>query len=64
MTYHGVVLLSAGFQADEAHILTQYRSICNKSVFVFGTDRNSRLLHLLTTATGWNSDTLMDLFGY
>ncbi|KZV71865.1 hypothetical protein PENSPDRAFT_650290 [Peniophora sp. CONT] len=30
MTYHGVVLLSAGFQADEAHILTQYRSICHK----------------------------------
>jgi hypothetical protein len=27
MTYHGVVLLLSGYQADEAHILRQYKSI-------------------------------------
>ncbi|KAL6298596.1 hypothetical protein BKA93DRAFT_830556 [Sparassis latifolia] len=27
MTYHGVVLLLAGYQADEAHIIKQYRAI-------------------------------------
>ncbi|KAM5532321.1 Outer membrane protein Iml2/Tetratricopeptide repeat protein 39 [Ganoderma adspersum] len=30
MTYHGVVLLLAGYQADEEHILRQYRSIVDK----------------------------------
>ncbi|EJF66189.1 hypothetical protein DICSQDRAFT_78415 [Dichomitus squalens LYAD-421 SS1] len=30
MTYHGVVLLLAGYQADEQHILKQYRSIVDK----------------------------------
>ena len=33
MTYHGVVLLLAGFQADEDHILKQYRAIVDKSAF-------------------------------
>jgi hypothetical protein len=32
MTYHGIVLLSSGYQADEAHILRQYREIVDKSV--------------------------------
>ena len=27
MTYHGVVLLLSGWQADERHILKQYRAI-------------------------------------
>ena len=30
MTYHGVVLLLAGFQADEAHIVKQYKAIVEK----------------------------------
>ncbi|RDX56360.1 hypothetical protein OH76DRAFT_379943 [Lentinus brumalis] len=30
MTYHGVVLLLAGYQADEEHILRQYRAIVDK----------------------------------
>ncbi|KAI0748463.1 outer membrane protein Iml2/Tetratricopeptide repeat protein 39 [Daedaleopsis nitida] len=30
MTYHGVVLLLAGYQADEEHILKQYRAIVDK----------------------------------
>ncbi|OSX65485.1 hypothetical protein POSPLADRAFT_1134175, partial [Postia placenta MAD-698-R-SB12] len=30
MTYHGVVLLLAGYQADEQHILQQYRAIVDK----------------------------------
>ena len=29
MTYHGVVLLFSGYQADEAHILRQYSAIVN-----------------------------------
>ena len=32
MTYHGVVLLLAGYQADEEHILRQYRAIVDKFV--------------------------------
>ena len=32
MTYHGVVLLLAGYQADEAHIVRQYQAIVDKSV--------------------------------
>ncbi|KZT71236.1 hypothetical protein DAEQUDRAFT_763848 [Daedalea quercina L-15889] len=30
MTYHGVVLLLSGYQADEQHILRQYRAIVDK----------------------------------
>lgn len=30
MTYHGVVLLLAGYQADEAHTLKQYRAIVDR----------------------------------
>jgi hypothetical protein len=30
MTYHGVVLLLSGYQADEEHILEQYRVIVDK----------------------------------
>ncbi|KAF8575789.1 hypothetical protein K439DRAFT_1419445 [Ramaria rubella] len=30
MTYHGTVLLLSGYQADEAHILKQYRAIVDK----------------------------------
>jgi hypothetical protein len=30
MTYHGIVLLLAGYQADEAHIVKQYRAIVDK----------------------------------
>ena len=30
MTYHGVVLLLSGYQADEQHILKQYRAIVDK----------------------------------
>ncbi|PCH37913.1 hypothetical protein WOLCODRAFT_135919 [Wolfiporia cocos MD-104 SS10] len=30
MTYHGVVLLLSGYQADEQHILQQYRAIVDK----------------------------------
>ncbi|OAX38012.1 hypothetical protein K503DRAFT_866467 [Rhizopogon vinicolor AM-OR11-026] len=30
MTYHGVVLLLAGYQADEAHIIKQYKAIVSK----------------------------------
>ncbi|KII88264.1 hypothetical protein PLICRDRAFT_175873 [Plicaturopsis crispa FD-325 SS-3] len=30
MTYHGVVLLLAGYQADEAHIIKQYKAIVDK----------------------------------
>jgi hypothetical protein len=32
MTYHGVVLLLSGYQADEAHTIKQYRAIVDKSV--------------------------------
>ena len=32
MTYHGVVLLLSGYQADEQHILRQYRAIVDKCV--------------------------------
>lgn len=30
MTYYGVVLLLSGYQADEAHILRQYRAMVDK----------------------------------
>jgi len=30
MTYYGVVLLLLGYQADETHILKQYRAIVDK----------------------------------
>ncbi|OBZ65787.1 Mitochondrial outer membrane protein IML2 [Grifola frondosa] len=30
MTYHGVVLLLSGYQADESHIIKQYRAIVDK----------------------------------
>jgi len=30
MSYYGVVLLLAGYQADETHILKQYRAIVDK----------------------------------
>ena len=30
MTYYGVVLLLSGYQADEKHILKQYRAIVDK----------------------------------
>lgn len=30
MTYHGVVLLLAGYQADEAHIIKQYKAIVSR----------------------------------
>lgn len=30
MTYHGVVLLLSGYQADEEHILRQYKGIVDK----------------------------------
>ncbi len=32
MTYYGVVLLMSGYQADEAHIVKQYRAIVDKRV--------------------------------
>jgi hypothetical protein len=32
MTYHGVVLLLSGYQADEAHIIKQYKAIVSRSV--------------------------------
>lgn len=32
MTYHGVVLLLSGYQADEAHIIKQYKAIVDKCV--------------------------------
>ena len=34
MTYHGVVLLMAGYQADEAHIIKQYEAIVEKLVLL------------------------------
>ena len=30
MTYHGVVLLMSGYQADEAHIVKQYQAIVDE----------------------------------
>jgi hypothetical protein len=30
MTYYGVVLLFSGYQADEAHIIKQYKGIVDK----------------------------------
>ncbi len=30
MTYYGVILLLAGYQADEAHILKQYRAMIDR----------------------------------
>jgi len=36
MTYHGVVLLLTGWQADEAHIVKQYDAVLTKSVFHSG----------------------------
>lgn len=39
MTYHGVVLLLSGYQADEQHILRQYRAIVEKCVDVPDTDQ-------------------------
>lgn len=30
MTYHGIVLLMSGYQADEQHIIKQYRAIVEK----------------------------------
>ena len=30
MTYYGVVLLLTGYQADEAHILKQYRAMIDQ----------------------------------
>lgn len=32
MTYYGVVLLMTGYQADEEHIVRQYKGIVNKCV--------------------------------
>ena len=32
MSYHGVVLLLSGYQADEAHIVKQYRAIVEQYV--------------------------------
>ena len=32
MTYYGVVLLLSGYQADEQHILKQYRAIIDQYV--------------------------------
>ncbi|KAL5513993.1 hypothetical protein ACEPAG_2754 [Sanghuangporus baumii] len=32
MTYHGVVLLLSGYQADEAHIIKQYQSIVEDTI--------------------------------
>lgn len=33
MTYHGVVLLLSGYQADEAHIIKQYTAIVDRCDF-------------------------------
>lgn len=30
MTYYGIVLLVAGWQADEKHIVKQYLKVCNQ----------------------------------
>lgn len=30
MTYHGVILLLSGYQADEEHILKQYKAIVDR----------------------------------
>lgn len=32
MTYYGVILLMTGYQADEKHIVRQYKGIVNKYV--------------------------------
>ncbi|EJD00336.1 uncharacterized protein FOMMEDRAFT_159009 [Fomitiporia mediterranea MF3/22] len=32
MTYHGVVLLMSGYQADEAHIVKQYKAIVDSAI--------------------------------
>jgi hypothetical protein len=34
MTYHGVVLLLSGWQADEQHILKQYIAIVDQCVLL------------------------------
>jgi hypothetical protein len=31
MTYHGVVLLLSGYQADEEHTIKQYKAIVDRS---------------------------------
>jgi hypothetical protein len=35
MTYHGVVLLLSGYQADEAHMIKQYKAIVSRQVIFF-----------------------------
>lgn len=32
MTYYGIVLLMSGYQADEKHIVRQYKGIVERSV--------------------------------
>lgn len=32
MTYYGIILLMTGYQADEEHIVRQYKGIVNKYV--------------------------------
>jgi hypothetical protein len=34
MTYHGIVLLLSGYQADEAHIVKQYKAILEKWLYL------------------------------
>jgi hypothetical protein len=35
MSYYGVVLLLLGYQADEAHIIKQYKAIVNRCSSLF-----------------------------
>ena len=35
MTYHGVVLLLSGYQADEAHLIKQYKAIVLRQAIFF-----------------------------
>lgn len=37
MTYHGVVLLLSGYQANEDKILSEYKTIVDKCVLIFVT---------------------------
>ncbi len=54
MTYYGVILLLAGYQADEAHILKQYRAMIDRyalSVFCTGSNYVIYLEYLVKCRT-------------
>ena len=61
MTYYGVILLMAGYQADETHILKQYHAMIDRYVHP---SAYASVLFLTRASLVWNLGFLLAHYGF